>query len=1278
MGVKGLWKLVGPVGRPVLLESVEGKTMAIDSSIWLYQFQATMRDKDGRALVNAHVVGFLRRICKLLFYGIKPVFVFDGGAPAIKKATITERKKRKSGFAASHAKLAEKILAAQMRREAVTHVKSQMDKTKNPALTEDLVYLEDYDDPNFKSPQKKDKGKEKATSVSPAKKKHKFHDHDPYRLPEVDLEAAVVSATRAAVPDPRLATEDELRDFIENMRPEDFDVTSPAFRELPTEVKYEIIGDLRLKSRQTSYKRLQTMLRSAPTALDFSKAQIKFLQQRNNLTQQLLTTTDNINDAHVHIPVRVASERNRQYVLIKNEGVEGGWVLGRRDDGTMEKPIEIDMDEDQDVDEQDEDDSNDMEEVRFASEGAADPDMRDYRRHLGLSSIGVRQSPEKPIPSRSLSSSRASNAPAKKTQRALFAVSEDESSGESDEDDPNLSAAIAQSLESEKQRRATVAQSPAQRAIANSSRLTLANAINAMAEIPRRTSDPVVASVLVHESDDDDADLYMDARPQTRNPDGHTDSSAITEERWGTSTSTSVTQPSAVASGGDSLGPSTLLQVPMPSGEVSRPPSPTAGSLGVPTLLMPSTPVLVAATDRASKARRPSADVAIAVHKPSVPSPRFISPPDLPVPTEQLHHAPQSRVVVPVTPPVHVAAAEAILSEVTPSAPEPDSDADMDMEEVVPVPHVPKPFARLHRLSPLPRATSAVDIEEDDDMEVVIPAPPSPASDGGTLTSAAALGVSVSAAASSSEEEDDNMEEAEIPAVSRQPPVTDPSSDAVGPETSLVLESPPSSPIPVAPADDDGDVDDHWDAAQEMDPVAEESEFAQFFSQVKGRSLDAVRAEIDVELFELNKAKKAAQRDSDDITQQMISQIQILLRLFGIPYITAPMEAEAQCAALVELELVEGVITDDSDVFLFGTPNLKVFKNMFNQSKTVECFLATDLARELGLERDKLIRLAYLLGSDYVDGLPGVGPVLAMEILEEFPGADGLMKFREWWMKVQSGKDRPKDNKSAFRKRFKKKFKDLHLTDDWPNAVVRDAYYHPTVDTSEEPFKWGLPDLDALQHFLGQELGWQQGKVDDLLLPIIHRMGQRAQTGSTSQQGTLSTFFDISVGTGTYAPRKKQAYASKRLQKIVQDYRKERREKGSATPDPHNRATASPSRGIDGRPEQEHADGANSSGAGPSTQAQSGPNKSKRKRKTPEHSTGPTGKGKKIARGKKRRVAAADEADGSEDEVRGRVTSDVASNRELRPRRPSNVGEEVAGSEEEEDEEHAFIRRRRR
>jgi DNA excision repair protein ERCC-5 len=227
------------------------------------------------------------------------------------------------------------------------------------------VYLEELDNNPPKTPAKASPQKPNETPGSSAKKVA-WREHDIYRLPEVDLEERVARAIASTAPDPRLATEEELRAFIENMRPEDIDVTSPAFRELPTEVQYEIVGDLRLKSRQTSYKRLQNMLRASRTPLDFSKAQIKNLAQRNNLTQQLLVTTDTIGQARVSIPIRIASERNKEYVLVKNTSAEGGWVLGIRDDGTRAKPILIDEEEPSKqvaaADGNDEDD-DDMEEV---------------------------------------------------------------------------------------------------------------------------------------------------------------------------------------------------------------------------------------------------------------------------------------------------------------------------------------------------------------------------------------------------------------------------------------------------------------------------------------------------------------------------------------------------------------------------------------------------------------------------------------------------------------------------------------------------------------------------------------------------------------------------------------------------------------------------------------------------------------------------------------------------------------------------------------------------
>lgn len=99
MGVKGLWQLLMPVGRRISIETLEGQILAIDASIWLTQFltvAAAKRERDllddghgdngiegggnnrnnnNKAYSYDYLVGFLRRLCKLRYQGVRPVIV---------------------------------------------------------------------------------------------------------------------------------------------------------------------------------------------------------------------------------------------------------------------------------------------------------------------------------------------------------------------------------------------------------------------------------------------------------------------------------------------------------------------------------------------------------------------------------------------------------------------------------------------------------------------------------------------------------------------------------------------------------------------------------------------------------------------------------------------------------------------------------------------------------------------------------------------------------------------------------------------------------------------------------------------------------------------------------------------------------------------------------------------------------------------------------------------------------------------------------------------------
>lgn len=87
--------------KEITLESLRGKTIAIDAYNVIYQFLSSVRQADGTPLmdnegrITSHLSGLFYRNISLLSEGIKLIYVFDGKSPALKGKTLEKRKESK-------------------------------------------------------------------------------------------------------------------------------------------------------------------------------------------------------------------------------------------------------------------------------------------------------------------------------------------------------------------------------------------------------------------------------------------------------------------------------------------------------------------------------------------------------------------------------------------------------------------------------------------------------------------------------------------------------------------------------------------------------------------------------------------------------------------------------------------------------------------------------------------------------------------------------------------------------------------------------------------------------------------------------------------------------------------------------------------------------------------------------------------------------------------------------------------------------------------------------
>ncbi|MGY5854877.1 MAG: flap endonuclease-1 [Candidatus Thorarchaeota archaeon] len=246
---------------------------------------------------------------------------------------------------------------------------------------------------------------------------------------------------------------------------------------------------------------------------------------------------------------------------------------------------------------------------------------------------------------------------------------------------------------------------------------------------------------------------------------------------------------------------------------------------------------------------------------------------------------------------------------------------------------------------------------------------------------------------------------------------------------------------------------------------------------------DAAREEWELAKEEgrIEDARKAGQASSR-LTSEMIEESKTILNALGIPVIQAPSEGEAVAAQLARAKIVWASASQDNDSLLYNCPrmlrNLSVSgRRRVARSKTYKTIhpeiidLDVNL-RLLKINREQLVDIAILVGTDYNPGVKGVGPKTALKLIREYGSLERVEKEKGMELAM-------------------------------PYQEIREIFLDPPKMDLVEP-KWSDPDETTLYEILCQEHDFSRDRIERSL----KRLNESLEAlRDTSQQSSLSDFF---------------------------------------------------------------------------------------------------------------------------------------------------------------------------
>jgi flap endonuclease-1 len=198
----------------------------------------------------------------------------------------------------------------------------------------------------------------------------------------------------------------------------------------------------------------------------------------------------------------------------------------------------------------------------------------------------------------------------------------------------------------------------------------------------------------------------------------------------------------------------------------------------------------------------------------------------------------------------------------------------------------------------------------------------------------------------------------------------------------------------------------------------------------------------------IEEARKYAGRTSR-MSTEIINGSKKLLELMGIPYIQANGEGEAQASYMVDKGDAWCVGSQDYDCILFGATRMVKNLTITGGKANLELIQLKKVLEDLRVTREQLIDVAILVGTDFNEGIKGIGAKKGINLIKKHGDLFRVLDEMDVELEVDP-----------------RELRDMFLQHDF---------------ISDYELKWINPDREALLDFLAGDHDFSEDRVINAL-----------------------------------------------------------------------------------------------------------------------------------------------------------------------------------------------------